>query len=163
MPDDPEQGLATAARLALAEGGAPPGSEGEQLDLADLLGLPPAPSSNGAGLPARRSGSRAGIRNRRTEEWLEYFSGRGLRLPLENLMAMANLGVDEVRRRLGCTPLEAMNVIIRCNAEAAPFLHARLASIELKRPGEPGGRPSTLSIEGELAIDVTPEPPPDQP
>jgi hypothetical protein len=67
-------------------------------------------------------------------------------------MAYVNLGVDELARRLGCTPLEAMNVIIRCNAEAAPYLHAKLASIEIKRDGEVGGRATTL------AIDVTPTP-----
>jgi hypothetical protein len=154
MADAPEQGLATAARLLLAERGAPASSEAEQLDLADLLGLP-APGSATPNGPARRPGTRRGVLNKTTEGWLEYFAGRGYRLPLENLMAFANLGIDEVSKRLRCSPLEAMNVIIRCNAEAAPFLHAKLASVEIKRPGEIGGRASTLRL-GEV-LDVTPD------
>jgi hypothetical protein len=151
MADSPEQGLATPARLALADQPAPAGSEPAQLELADLLGLPVS-SSIRPSVPDRRPGTRAGIRNKRTEEWLDYFSAQGYRLPIHNLMAYANLGVDELARRLGCTALEAMNVIIRCNAEAAPYLHAKLASIEIKRDGEVGGRSTTL------AIDITPTP-----
>ena len=71
-------------------------------------------------------------------------------------MSFANLGVDEVAKRLKCSPLEAMNVIIRCNSEAAPYLHAKLATVEIRRPGEVGGRASTLALDHEL-VDVTPE------
>jgi hypothetical protein len=87
----------------------------------------------------RRIGTRRGIPNRTTTAWQEYFAARGYRMPLENLMSFANLGVDDVANRLGCSPLEAMNVIIRCNAEAAPYLHHKLASIEIRRDGTPGG------------------------
>jgi len=155
-----EQGLASAARVSLAEGGAPPNPVEEQLDLPGLLGLPPAANTvnnkEKQVVPLRKPGTRAGIRNRRTEEWLDYFSNRGYRLPIESLMAVANLGVDELAKRLCCSALEAMNVIIRVNAEVAPYLHPRLASIEFRARGEPGGRSSTLEIEGSL-VDVTPE------
>jgi hypothetical protein len=153
MAESPEQGLATAARLALADQPAPAGSEPVQLELAGLRGLP-ALSSIRPSFPERCPGKRAEIRNKRTEECLEYFSVQGYRLPIHNRMAYANLGVDELARRLGWTPLEAMNVIIRCSAEAAPYLHAKLASIEIKRDGELGGRAT------RLAIDITPTTPP---
>lgn len=162
MAGDPEQGLATAARLALGERGAAPGPDEDQLDLPGLLGLPAANTTVNEVTVARRPGTRAGILNKRTTDWLEYFSKRGYRLPIENLMALANLGVEELAKRLHCSPLEAINVIIRVNSEVAPYLHPRLSAIELKPPGELGGRPSTLEIEGSL-VDVTPQPSPSAP
>jgi hypothetical protein len=145
-----EQGLATAARLSLGERGAPPDPAAEQLDLPDLLGLPPAANTSNSQVTAtRRPGTRAGIRNKTTEGWIDYFINRGYRLPIENLMALANLGVDALAKRLQCSPIEAVNIIIRVNAEVAPYLHPRLASIELR------DRPSTLQIEGSL-VNVTP-------
>jgi hypothetical protein len=154
MADSPEQGLATAARLSLdarpgRAGPAGAGEAPEQLDLLGLLGMS-APSGPGAparhDLPASRPGTRAGIRNRRTDEWIEYFAARGYRSPLENLLALANLGVEELSRALRCSLLEAAQIIIRCNSEAAPYLHPKLASLELRSRGEPGGRPSTLEL-----------------
>jgi hypothetical protein len=158
MAGEPEQGLATAARLAAGERGAParPDDEVEQLDLSELLGLPPVNGSKGQVVTVRKPGTRAGIRNNRTQEWDRWFRERGFRFPIEIFMAYANMSVDELRKRLGCSALEATNVILRAAGEAAPLLHARLASIELKRDGEPGGRSSRLEIEGSL-VDVTPQ------
>jgi hypothetical protein len=56
---------ATAARLALNGAAAPGGPEAEQLELAELLGLP-APSRLQSNVPARRTGTRRGIPNRTT-------------------------------------------------------------------------------------------------
>jgi hypothetical protein len=160
MAGDPEQGLATAARLAGDERAAPPGpDEVEQLDLLELLGLPPVNGSKTEVVSVRKPGTRAGIRNNRTLEWERYFRERGYRFPIEIFMATANMPVDALRKSLGCSALEAMNIILKAAGEAAPLLHARLASIEVKRDGEPGGRSATLEIEGSL-VDVTPQHPP---
>jgi hypothetical protein len=156
MADTPEQGLATAARLSLADQPAKPLAEAaEQLD---LLGLP---ASKGRDVVETRPGTRRGIPNKATQEWSKWFSNRGYRLPIEILMDVANRRVDELSRALNVSRGDAMNLIIRCASEAAPFMHARLASIELK-PGEPGGPSSTLEITGSL-VDVIPQHTPAEP
>ena len=71
-------------------------------------------------------------------------------------MALGNLGIEALAKAVGCSKLEAVNVIIRCNAEAAPYLHPRLASLELKARGEVGGRSSTLALDHEI-LDITPD------
>jgi hypothetical protein len=48
MAGDLERGLATAARLSLADRGQPPDSTDEQLDLPGLLGPPAANTTNGS-------------------------------------------------------------------------------------------------------------------
>jgi hypothetical protein len=169
-----DQGLATAARELLATQPSAP-ERAEQLDL-DFLGMPAyREESTGAQIvpvperldrvpefrdldEPRRRGTRAGVRNRRTEEWLAYFATR-YRSPVENLLAMGNMSIEELCKSLRCSPLEAANIKIRCNAEAAPYTHAKLATIEIKPPGTPGGGASTLAIEGGLVetIVVTPE------
>src|SRR5262249_12831841 len=126
-----EQGLVTAAHLVV-QPDRPPRRRAEQLDL-DFLGMPAYQDRGGAQVvpvperlddPAenesedgRRRGSRAGIRNKRTEEWLAYFAQR-YRSPVENLLAMGNMSIEELSRSLRCSALEAANIKIRCNEAA---------------------------------------------
>src|SRR5215472_4720608 len=126
----PEQGLATAAGLALENQPAQPGPEPEQLD---LLGLPPI--NNGKDVVVPR-GTRAGIRNRRTAEWQEYLLTK-YPSPLEGLLAMGNLPIAELAKSLSCSLRDAAMIVIKCREVTLPYLHPRLSSVEVTRPGEP--------------------------
>jgi hypothetical protein len=159
--------------LLATQPAAPEGAQ--QLDL-DFLGMPAYRDEHGAQVVPvperldmmprpldetgdRRRGSRAGIRNRRTEEWLAYF-GNKYRSPVENMLAMGNMSIDALCKSLRCTPLEAAHIKIKCNEAAAPYIHAKLASIEVRPAGTvESGVASTLMIEGGLleTIDVMAE------
>lgn len=164
-----EQGLNAAAQQLMTTQPERP-DQPEQGEL-DFLGMPSYRNDEGKNvrpqpipLPdtVRGRGSRAGIRNRRTEEWIDYFAHR-YRMPLEGLMAIGNLAVEEIRRSLSCTALEAMHIKIRALESAAPYLHSKLSSIEVKPAGTPGGAPSTLTIDSaewqELAAETADGPP----
>jgi hypothetical protein len=150
-----EDGFRSAAQTALATQPAPPAAA-EQLD---LLGMPsyrdpktgqeitPRPQS----LPlAKAAGGRpAGSRNRRTDEWIAHLLGR-YPSPLEGLLQMGNLGIEALARSLGCTLLDAAKLKAFCLKEAAPYLHARLSSVEVKAPGDPAsGVGAPLILEAE--------------
>lgn len=124
--------------------------EEEQLD---LLGFPP--TKDGRPILPRRNGRPPGKRSYRTQEWIDYLLTK-YPSPLEGLLAIANLGIEELAQGAKCSLLEALDRKIKCLSEAAPFLHSKLASIELKPPGSPGGPSVPLVVDGDEAVDVTP-------
>jgi len=125
-----ERGLKTAVETVLDRLDAPPGAEqAEQIDLEDLLGMPPrpaptspAPGADPAG--ARRPGRPPGSRNRRTEAWCDYILAR-YASPLEVLAQIAVARVDDLTSQLACTKLEAMQEKRHAAIALAPFLHQR--------------------------------------
>ena len=141
-----EDGLRTAAKTALATQEAP--AVPEQLD---LLGMPTyRDAKTGQEIAPRPQGGRPpGSRNRRTDEWIAHLLGR-YPSPLEGLLQMGNLRVDELSRSLECSRLEAAKLKAFCLKEATPYLHARLSSVEVKPAGDPAsGVGAPLILEAE--------------
>ena len=145
---DPLSGLDAGARAALAQQPDRPGRQPEQLD---LLGLPPI--NNGQDLVVPR-GSRAGIRNRRTQEWGDYLLSR-YESPLEIMVAMSNLPVAELARSAHCTLERALAIKLKAAELATPYLHPRLASIDvaLSKPGHPGGVAAQLRLRPQDVVE----------
>jgi hypothetical protein len=142
-----EDGFRSAAKTALTTQPAPPAAA-EQLD---LLGMPSYrdPKTGQEVTPRPQGGRPAGSRNRRTDEWIAHLLGR-YPSPLEGLLQMGNLGIDELARSLECTRLDAAKLKAFALKEAAPYLHARLSSVEVKAPGDPAsGIGAPLILEAE--------------
>jgi hypothetical protein len=163
-------------RPALAEAfglGPDPPSEPRQLDLTmplptdlpspeesqppDLLGLPHTAAAREK--TAIRSnagkGRPRGIHNHKTERWIGYLLKR-YPSPLEGAVQLANAPIAELAKDLRCSPLEAAKLKVQAMAASIPYLHQRLASVELKPPGSPDGVPISLPYSDDT-IDVTPE------
>lgn len=90
-------------------------SQAEQLD---LLGLS---IHDGA---VRSRGRPQGSRNLRNQRIAGYLLTK-YRDPLEGLVAMAGLGVDELAAALGCSKAEAWAEKRLCAVAAIPYLHQR--------------------------------------
>jgi hypothetical protein len=146
MEHDHQRGLRVALEEALdRRAGSPPPAAPTQLALLDEVGDVNHKGNAGKGRPPGR-------RNRRTEEWLEYFARYPS--PIELLLRTAAAPLDEFSRELGCSKHEAVKLQIAAATAAAPFLHPRLSAIELHPPGHPDGIPSTLILQPqESAID----------
>jgi hypothetical protein len=131
----------------------------------DLLGLPQT------GEAARRSvsergrrepvgGRPRGLHNRKTEYWIAYLTSR-YASPLEVLAQLATAPVDTLARELGCSRLAALQEKRHAAEALAPYLHQRLAQIELRPPGEPGGAPvplqalAALNLSAEQQVEPT--------
>jgi hypothetical protein len=163
-PSGSKEGLAAALKAsAVAHPAAPPGSAEEQLDLHDLLGLrKPVPQASDAGAvgPIRRGGPGRppGVRNRRTEEWINYLLGR-YTSPVEVMLRIANMGVEELRSALNCSAVDALDIILKAANYSAPFVHARSPEIGVIDPARVawGGSPEPpRPLPGDAARDVTP-------
>ena len=151
MSDASESGLTTAARLTLSGQPERPGpAEPEQLD---LLGLP---GSNGQDVTVHAAGrgSRAGIRNRRTQEWIDHLLSR-YPSPLEGILALGNVPVLELCKSLSCSAKDAVLIKVKCLEIATPYLHPKLQSVELiNSPGDPrGSAADRLILENFLEPD----------
>jgi hypothetical protein len=163
-------------RPALAEAlefGPDPRSEPRQLDLTiplptdapspeelqppDLLGLPQTAGAREK--TALRSnagkGRPRGAHNHKTELWIGYLLTR-YPSPLEGAVQLANAPIAELARDLRCSPLDAAKLKVQAMAASIPYLHQRLASVELKPAGSPEGTPVFLPYSDD-PIDVTPE------
>jgi hypothetical protein len=117
-------------------------------ETADLLGLPQiedaARRSNSDMVRRGQAGGRPrGLHNRKTEYWIAYLTSR-YASPLEVLAQLATAPVDVLARELGCTRLAALQEKRHAAEALAPYLHQRLAQIELLPPGDPGGAPIPL-------------------
>jgi len=147
MEQDRQRGLQVALEEALDRQAVSPPAAPIQLALLDGVGDVNHKGNAGKGRPPGR-------RNRRTEEWLEYFSKYPS--PIELLLRTAAAPLDEFSRVLGCSKHEAIKLQIAAATAAAPFLHPRLSAFELHPPGHPKGMPSTLVLQPqESAIDVS--------
>lgn len=93
--------------------------EAEQLD---LLGMPEPRFSVVERKPG--PGRPPGSRNRRTEAWAQYLLAR-YASPLEVLAQIATSSVEELHKRLGCSPLEALQEKRLAALGLLPYLHQR--------------------------------------
>jgi hypothetical protein len=170
--EKPHNPLRPALAEALGLGPDPP-SEPRQLDLtmplptdvpspeesqpSDLLGLPHTAAAREK--TAIRSnagkGRPRGVHNHKTERWIGYLLKR-YPSPLEGAVQLANAPIAELAQELRCSPLDAAKLKVQAMAASIPYLHQRLASVELKPPGSPDGVPVSLPYSDEI-IDVTPE------
>ena len=134
MSEQHKEGLAAALKVSTAaHPSAPPGTAEEQLDLHELLGLrkpAPVPTANCNQMPARRGGPGRppGVRNRRTEEWINYLLSK-YTSPVEVMLRVANMGVEDLRGALSCSAAEALEIILKAANYSAPFVHARSPEI----------------------------------
>jgi len=117
-------GDGTKAALDLAMDVAGEDDEPEQLALGDLLGLPVLPAGQIEQLGSRRPGRPKGARNKRTTDMAEWILRQGSP-PLLTLVRMADMPVDEMAKRLGCSLLEAWQEKRHCATAALPYLHQR--------------------------------------
>jgi hypothetical protein len=126
----------------------------------DLLGLPTVAAKREAAVFANNAGKGRprGIRNHKTEQWLDYLTRR-YASPLEVLAQIANAPVDALAAELHCSRLEALREKRSAATALAPFLHSKLAVLELRPPGDPRGSiPSTLVLQAqEVAAGITEE------
>ena len=138
-------GLAAVVADAGA-GQALPIGEAEQMD---MLGL---------ALPQDRRprGRPAGQRNVRVQRTADYLLAR-YRDPLEGLVAMAAMGVDELASALGCTKLEAFGEKRQCATAAIPYLHSRMpiaVNVSVDLPmlvmADPRDFAAAETVEGEI-------------
>jgi hypothetical protein len=69
------------------------------------------------------------------------------------------LPLEALAKELGCSRLDALREKRACWAAAAPFVHPKLSTVEIKPVGSPAGDPVDLpfaaEIEGEV-VDVEP-------
>ena len=91
-----------------------------------------------------RDGRPRGIRNHKTEAWLNYLL-RKYASPLETLLQFCSSPVDALASEVGCSRREAVQMKLHALATALPYVHARLASVTVKMPGSPG-MPVSLSM-----------------
>lgn len=131
---------------------APPVDAPVQLVLADALGVPvdgahgpivAAPDDEGDAaelvLGERRVGRPPGRRNKATEAWRAFILGQH-GSPLQALARIYAADPQELARRLGCKPIEALDKIITAARVAVPYLHS--------------SQPVDVRLEGKGALAV---------
>lgn len=151
------KGKANAAHAA-AWADARAAAEPQQLQLMVPHEAPPGrasatvPGEQYAGAKRLHPGGAAFDRNLRvrTSSWLAYLLER-YGSPLEGLMRIASLPTHELARELGCTRYEAFSAQLRALSESAPYLHARLATLDVNAPL------STGQQQGHVVLAVAPE------
>jgi hypothetical protein len=94
-----------------------------QLDLGDSLGLPALPAGR-APSAGKNGGRPAGAVNRRTVVGADFLLRR-YGNPIERLLQLATMGVDELASRLGVSKFEAWCEQRKCLVEAAPYLMSK--------------------------------------
>lgn len=155
-----EKGLKPAAAAAVREAGSGPDRPPEQLD---LLGMPAIRAQDGKEIvPAPRGAGRPpGSENVLTRRWRSYLLLH-YPSPLEGLVALAALGVEDISKSLRCSLLEAMNIKIRCMEYSTAYLYPRLQATLYRNEGDPGGGNASRLIlsEQEDFVELTPERPP---
>jgi hypothetical protein len=122
---------------------------------ADLLGLPKVAEKRALVVSANNAGKGRprGRHNHRTQAWVDHLLKR-YPSPLETLAQIQASPIDALAAELHCTRLEAL-IQKRHAAEAlAPFVHQKLASIEIKPPGHPGGEPTLLQLTNQDGVET---------
>lgn len=125
-----------------------PSARGSLDEPGDLLGLPRTGDAARRAISevvrrGRVGGRPRGLHNHKTEYWIAYLTSR-YASPLEVLAQLATSPVDALARELGCSRLAALQEKRHAAEALAPYLHQRLAQIELRPPGVPGGAPVPL-------------------
>jgi hypothetical protein len=134
-------------------------SSAEELQPPDLLGLPETAAAREKAAVRNNAGKGRprGVHNHKTELWIGYLLKR-YPSPLEGAIQLANAPIAELARDLRCSPLDAAKLKVQAMAASIPYLHQRLASVELKPAGSPEGTPVFLPYSDD-PIDITPEDP----
>jgi hypothetical protein len=90
-------------------------------------------------IPAPRGPGRPpGSENLLTKRWRNYLL-LNYPSPLEGLVAVAALGVEDISKSLRCSLLEAMNIKSRCMEYATVYLYPRLQATLYRNEGDPAG------------------------
>jgi hypothetical protein len=117
------KGDQTAVALALEQ--APDDDGEEQLPLPDLIGADAQRLDTGADAERRGPGRPPGARNRRTLEMANYLLSR-YASPLEILAQIATARVDDLKRDIGCTRLEALQEKRLAALALLPYVHQKM-------------------------------------
>lgn len=112
--------MSAKAALELVNPDNPPADEPEQLDLIGAV----KPEKFRELQERRGPGRPPGARNKRTQEWAEYLLSR-YASPLEVLMQIANARVDDLRKAIGCTSLEALQEKRLAAIAVIPYVHQK--------------------------------------
>jgi hypothetical protein len=124
----------------------------------DLVGLTKLDASRSLVAGNAGKGRPRGVHSYKTERWIRYITGR-FGSPVEGMMQIAALPLEALAKELGCSRLDALREKRACWAAAAPFVHPKLSTVEIKPVGSPAGDPVDLpfaaEIEGEV-VDVEP-------
>ena len=161
-------GHKTALEEAVAAARAEEAARGpDQSDLflldENLVPVLPAPPPVELGANGSKRGRPPGARNLRTDQASRWYMARHGD-PLERGIAISALPVlaagvlEGLAARLGCSRHDAAKFWVSVYTATLPFIHQRLASLEVKQQGSLGsGDPVmwTFSDDGEL-VDVTP-------
>jgi hypothetical protein len=137
-------GFAAAADELLDQAEAP--AQAEQLSLLSEEGrakLPNVPKATGRPL---------GSPNKSTLGWRDYWSRR-YGSPVERLIRFGAMDIDVIATELNCSKETAAKLWIMANEKAAPYMHARLAQIEIKdRRGMPAVGDDANVVDGTATI-----------
>lgn len=83
----------------------------------------------GSAIP-RGKGRPAGALNKSTSGWRDYWLAQH-GSPVEKLLRIGMMPVDTLAAELECSLLEAAKIQVIANDKAAPYIHQRLAQIEV--------------------------------
>lgn len=132
-------GFAAAADELLRDAAAPAAAV-EQLSLLSDEGRNQKPN-----VP-RGTGRPQGALNKTTLGWRDYWT-RQYGSPVEKLLRLGAMPVDTIAGELNCSLLEAAKLQIMANEKAAPYVHSRLAQIEIRdRRGLPADEPPMIDV-----------------
>jgi hypothetical protein len=156
-------GHKTALELALAEARAVEAAEGPEQG--DLFG--DGERVEGREVERRGPGRPPGARNARTDQLAKWYIGQNgdplsIGTKISALPILARGVLEGLAERLGCSRHDAAKFWASIYSATMPYLHQRLAQLEVKQPGSLGsGEPVTwaFSDDGEI-VDVRPEDPP---
>lgn len=102
------------------------------------------PETRGQVVPFRGPGRPPGARNKRTDEAARLYCA-AFGDPLARAIEVAAMPIlapgvlEEFARFLQCSRLEAFKAWANCSSATMPFVHQRLATLEVKPAGSPGG------------------------
>lgn len=101
----------------------------------------------------RRAGRPPGARNKRTEDWMEFLDATSSH-PLIHLSKTADKLPEDLAKELGCTKLEAHNIIQAAQTALLPYRAQRLPqSVELNGKGVAAVILTPLDADQPLTIE----------
>ena len=95
--------------------------------------------------PQPVGGSRRGIPNRRTVELRQLYLKMGLPHPVLAMGAVLRLGIDGIKRELGCELLDAAELYRKIAADVAPYIEGKQPT----RVAVMGSKPLPVLVIGE--------------
>ena len=121
-----KKGMKSAVELAMkaGDGASLPGDQAQQLSLIEPVTPPGNQPEAVQEALLRARGRPPGARNRRTEEWVEYLMTR-YTSPLEGLLRLATMTLEEIMAEAKCKRLEALQERRHAMIAALPYIHQR--------------------------------------